>query len=452
MVRQVGTIDLIRESDAEHSSHRARRRVIQMIRNGRHTGQLGVHRDACESQPRANDLESSRIDASYRREPFLRIVAACHIAAPSRPSGPCLVARVTTRNHWGETRLSSQTRSAPAFRLATCSAAGCAPFPAMLVNDRVYALTAVNDYLRKESDAIEGSGGSMLDVLDHWAENLPRMQAAAAALANGRADALARLSAATDGVRFHAPIPQPRQIFCSGANYRRHVVQIIMAQATDSTRNMNAQERQAYGEHIMEERARNGTPFFFVKAQSTVTGPLDSIVLPRDVEQPDWELELAVVMGRRTHRVTRQKALEYVAGYTIANDITNRDRLYRKLGDMREMGMDWVASKCSATYLPLGPYLVPASEVADPQSLQITLKLNGEVKQDDNTSDMIFGVARLIEDLSHKVTLLPGDVICTGSPSGNGVHYGRFLRSGDVVESTITGLGTQRNPCIDELE
>jgi len=322
----------------------------------------------------------------------------------------------------------------------------------MLVNNQVYALIAVSEHLRKKSCSIEGSGGSMLDVLDHWSENLPRLQAAAAALANGQLDTLARSGAAPDTVRFHAPIPQPRQIFCSGANYRRHVVQIVMAQTTDSTRNLNASERQAYGEKIMEERARNGTPFFFVKAQSTVTGPLDPIVLPKNAEQPDWELELAVVMGRQAHRVSRQVALEYVAGYTIANDITNRDKLYRKPGDMRELGMDWVASKCSASYLPLGPYLVPATEVGDPQALQITLKLNGEVKQDDNTSDMIFGVARLIEDLSHQVTLQPGDVICTGSPSGNGVHYARFLRPGDVVESTITGLGSQRNPCMAEAE
>lgn len=348
--------------------------------------------------------------------------------------------------------MTSQARSTPPFQLATCSAAGCAPFPAMLVRDRVYALTAVSNYLGEGSDTIKGSGRSMLDVLDHWPENLPRLQEAATALANGPAEKLSRLATAPETVRFHAPIPQPRQIFCSGANYRRHVVQIIMAQATDATRNMSAQERQSYGEKLMEERARNGTPFFFLKAQSTVTGPLDPIILPKDVEQPDWELELAVVMGRRAHRVTRQQALEYVAGYTIANDITNRDKLTRKADDLRELGMDWVASKCSATYLPMGPYLAPASEVGDPQSLQITLKLNGEVKQNDNTSDMIFGVARLIEDLSHKVTLLPGDVICTGSPSGNGVHYGRFLRSGDIVESTITGLGTQRNRCVAETE
>ncbi len=322
----------------------------------------------------------------------------------------------------------------------------------MLVNNRVYALSAVNGHLREAGDAVAGGSGSMLDVLDHWSENLPRLQAAAVALASDQASTLERTSAAPDALKFHAPIPQPRQIFCSGANYRRHVVQIIMAQATDSTRNLSALERQAYGEKIMEERARNGTPFFFVKAQSAVTGPFDAIVLPKDVEQPDWELELAVVMGRQAHRVARNEALEYVAGYTIANDITNRDKLSRKPGDMRELGMDWVASKCSATYLPLGPYLVPASQLGDPQSLQITLKLNGEVKQDENTSDMIFGVARLIEDLSHRVTLLPGDIICTGSPSGNGVHYNRFLRAGDVIESSITGLGTQRNPCIAEVE
>jgi 2,4-diketo-3-deoxy-L-fuconate hydrolase len=376
-------------------------------------------------------------------------VAYCSAIA-SRPAVVFLW--LMTDTHWGNTRLTSQTRSTPTFYLATFSAAGCAPFPAMLVNDRVYALSAVSNYLRQRSDAIEGSDGSMLDVLDHWPDNLPKLKAAAAVLASDQPGMLARLSATSDTLQFHSPILNPRQIFCSGANYRRHVVQIIMAQATDATRNMNAQERQAYGEKVMDERARNGTPFFFVKAQSTVTGPLDPIILPKDVEQPDWELELAVVMGRRAHRVTRQEALDYVAGYTIANDLTNRDKLARKLGDMRELGMDWVASKCSATYLPLGPYLVPASQVDDPQSLQITLKLNGEVKQDDNTSDMIFGVARLIEDLSHKVTLLPGDVICTGSPSGNGVHYNRFLRPGDIVESSITGLGTQRNPCIAEVE
>jgi 2,4-diketo-3-deoxy-L-fuconate hydrolase len=114
--------------------------------------------------------------------------------------------------------------------------------------------------------------------------------------------------------------------------------------------------------------------------------------------------------------------------------------------------MDWVASKCAPTYLPMGPYLVPAAFVPDPQSLRITLELNGQTMQDESTADMIFGVARLIETLSTFCLLQPGDLICTGSPAGNGMHYGRFLRPGDIVSGTITGLGTQKNPCVAEAE
>jgi 2,4-diketo-3-deoxy-L-fuconate hydrolase len=336
------------------------------------------------------------------------------------------------------------------FRLATVSVAGYVPFPALVTSARAYALSAVSEFLRGTHGVIEGNS-SMLEMLALWHSNLPRIEAAATALAGGQGRELSRHGAPIESLAFHSPV-QPRQIFCSGANYKRHVVQIIIAQASEATKNMTPEERQTYGQKLMDERAAHGTPFFFVKAQSAVTGPFDPIILPRDALQPDWELELAVVIGLRAHRIKREDALDYVAGYTIANDITSRDRLYRKPGDMREMGMDWVACKCSPSYLPLGPYLVPASVVGDPQRLQITLKLNGETRQDESTEDMIFSVARLIEDLSSKVTLLPGDVICTGSPAGNGVHYKRFLQPGDVVEGSITGLGSQRNSCVAEAE
>ena len=168
---------------------------------------------------------------------------------------------------------------------------------------------------------------------------------------------------------------------------------------------------------MMDERARTGTPFFFCKAQSSVSGPCDPIVLPADVTQPDWELELGVVIGKPARRVARAVALEHVAGYVVVNDITSRDRVNRK--DMKEMGMDWVASKCAPSFLPMWPYLVTAAFVPDPQQLQITLKLNGQTMQDESTADMIFGVARLIETLSTFCLLQPGDLICTGSPAGN---------------------------------
>jgi 2,4-didehydro-3-deoxy-L-rhamnonate hydrolase len=114
------------------------------------------------------------------------------------------------------------------------------------------------------------------------------------------------------------------------------------------------------------------------------------------------------------------------------------------------MGMDWLASKSTPTYMPQGPFLVPAAFVDNPQDLLITLKLNGQVMQNESTSDMIFDVARLIEAISAHVQLLPGDLIATGSPAGNGIHHKRLLRPGDVMESTITGLGMQRNPCVAE--
>jgi 2,4-didehydro-3-deoxy-L-rhamnonate hydrolase len=116
------------------------------------------------------------------------------------------------------------------------------------------------------------------------------------------------------------------------------------------------------------------------------------------------------------------------------------------------MGMDWIASKGSPTFLPVGPFITPAEFVADPQSLRITLRLNGELMQDESTSDMIFSVARIIEFISQYVQLLPGDLILTGSPSGNGTHYNRFLRPGDVVEGEVTGLGKIRNACVHEPE
>jgi 2,4-didehydro-3-deoxy-L-rhamnonate hydrolase len=336
------------------------------------------------------------------------------------------------------------------FALGTFStAAGGERFGAVVVDERAVAIGTARRWLAEQGSELRGSGQSVLGVLEHWDHNFPLLQRVAGELRDGRGE---HLAAPVSSLTIHAPVDLPGQIYCSGANYKKHVVQIIIAQAMDETRNMNAEERRAFGQKKMDERAESGTPYFFLKARSAVTGPRDSIVIPADVAQADWELELGVVIGRRARRVKRENALDYVAGYTIVNDITSRERVNRKAGDVREMGMNWVASKSSPTYLPVGPYLVPAAFVPNPQSLQLTLKLNGKTMQDESTADMIFGVARLIEDVSTYVELQPGDLICTGSPAGNGMHYGRFLQPGDVVESTITHLGTQRNECVAEGE
>ncbi len=170
------------------------------------------------------------------------------------------------------------------------------------------------------------------------------------------------------------------------------------------------------------------------------------MVLPSTGTQHDWELELGVVIGTAARNVSRVDALNHVAGYTIVNDITTRDRVFRP--DMPGLGTDWLAGKNAPTFLPLGPWLVPAPFVADPMNLRITLTLNGDTMQDETTADMIFDISQLIEHVSTITPLNPGDLLLTGSPAGNGAHYGRYLQPGDIMASTITGLGAQRNGCV----
>ena len=310
------------------------------------------------------------------------------------------------------------------FALGTFSKSGGAPFPGVVLGEHVLAL--------RSYDSIQG-------LLDDWPRAFPALQDVVR-------DGTDRIPLET--LRVHAPIPKPGTVYCSGANYRKHVAELIVAHQSDErTRGMSLEEKRAWASSLMDRRAASGTPFIFVKPQSSVTGPFDRIAVPDVREKPDWELELAVVIGRRARRVSRENALEYVAGYTIANDITLREKVFRGKTDSPELGMDFVVSKGAPGFLPLGPYLVPAAFVPDPQKLRLTLKLNGQVMQDEDTADMIFTVARLIEYLSAGVELQPGDVICTGSPAGNGIHYGRFLQEGDELEASITGLGVQRNRC-----
>jgi 2,4-didehydro-3-deoxy-L-rhamnonate hydrolase len=323
------------------------------------------------------------------------------------------------------------------FALGTFSAAGGPAFPGLVVGEEVFALAEVDRRLRSHGRALRGAG-STLALFENWEHDLPLLRETANGLAGG-----APLASLT----VHAPVA-PRQVFCAGANYHKHVVDLVVdgTMARDPAADREAVRARA--EAMMKQRAETGMPFVFMGAPSAIIGPFDDFEAPYDVEQPDWELELAAVIGRPARRVPAAQALEHVAGYTIANDITSRELVNRP--DVPQMGMDWLASKCSPGFLPLGPFITPAVFVGDPQGLQITLKLNGQTMQDESTADMIFGVARIIEFVSRHVKLLPGDVVLTGSPSGNGTHYGRFIRDGDVLEGSIAGLGTQRNRCVAE--
>ncbi|MCR3750712.1 fumarylacetoacetate hydrolase family protein [Lentzea californiensis] len=313
------------------------------------------------------------------------------------------------------------------FALGTFSAAGGSPFPGLVVDDRVADL----------GQALQWRPASTLDVLERWTEALPSLR---------RLASEAREWLPLDGLSVHAPVA-PRQVFQSGANYRQHVIDLVVAHRPADSAESEEQAR-ARAAELMDRRAREDQPYVFIGLPSAITGPYDDVVLPSWCEQADWELELTAVIGIPAHRVSPEEALRHVAGYTIANDLTARDLVFRK--DMREIGTDWLRSKNAPGFTPLGPYVVPAEFVRDPSDLRLTLELNGDVMQDESTKDMIFDVARMVSYVSQTTVLLPGDLVLTGSPAGNGAHHGRLLRDGDVMESTITGLGVQRTRCVAE--
>ena len=225
-----------------------------------------------------------------------------------------------------------------------------------------------------------------------------------------------------------APIRWPRKVICAGVNYGRHI-------------------REMGG----EIPAEGWKPFFFLKPPTTtVIGPADAIIVHSpETARYDWEAELAVVIGVGGRDIALEDALAHVAGYCVANDVTARGHHKRQAVPADAFVYDWFASKSVDGSLPLGPGITPAFQVPDPQDLRLRLWVNGELQQDESTSDMICTVAELICAASEVVTLEPGDVIPSGTPSGVGAGRGLYLRHGDVVRTTIDGLGTLHNPVID---
>lgn len=315
------------------------------------------------------------------------------------------------------------------FALGTLSAADGPAFPALVSPEgQVVDLRA----------ALGEPALDLRGLLERWDELLPLLHTLAA---DGTA-----VRRPLDGFRVHAPV-EPRQVFQSGANYRQHVIDLHVAHR-DTSDGRTEEEARAEAAEIMDRRAAEDLPYVFIGLPSAVTGPYDDVVLPAWAGKPDWELELAAVISRPAYRVTAEEALDHVAGYTIANDLTDRATVFRR--DMPQIGTDWLRSKNAPGFTPLGPWIVPAASVGDTGDLRIVLALNGEAKQDESTSDMIFSVARLVSYISQTAHLLPGDLVLTGSPAGNGIHWGRLLRDGDVMDASITGLGAQRTRCVAE--
>ncbi|MEJ0037995.1 MAG: fumarylacetoacetate hydrolase family protein [Gammaproteobacteria bacterium] len=200
-----------------------------------------------------------------------------------------------------------------------------------------------------------------------------------------------------------------------------------------------------YHGHIREIGATPpAEPVLFMKSATSICGPNDSVRIPPGATAVDWEVELGVVIGSRATRVTVEAALAHVAGYCIVNDVSERDWQLKGTGQ-------WVKGKSADTFAPLGPWLVTADEVPDPQALNVQLKLNGEIQQAGTTQDMVFSVAQIVSYVSRFMTLVPGDVISTGTPAGVGMGKKppRFLKPGDVMDLSIDRLGAQRQHVVD---
>lgn len=218
------------------------------------------------------------------------------------------------------------------------------------------------------------------------------------------------------GCRLGSPVARPSKIICIGLNYKDHAAESKM--------------------EVPKE------PVVFFKATTAMTGPDDGLQIPRGSEKTDWEVELAVVIGRVALAVPEAQAMEYVAGYMLHNDYSER-------AWQLERGGQWVKGKSADTFAPFGPWLATPEEIPDPHRLRLWLTVNGEKKQDGNTANLIFGIPFLVSYLSGFMTLLPGDVISTGTPAGVGLGFDppQFLRAGDVVELGIDGLGVQKQLC-----
>ena len=232
-----------------------------------------------------------------------------------------------------------------------------------------------------------------------------------------------------DSVKLFAPIPRPPKVLALAGNYSEHIAEAgLTLGLSDSSR-------------------QTTVPRPFLMPPTVVIGPDEEIPWPAYSNQIDYEIELAVIIGKKAKCITPDEALDIVAGYTICNDISARSVTFAKARAKRPWDefYDWLNGKWADGFLPMGPYLLTADEIGDVQNLDMTLTVNGEVRQKANTSQMIFPVADVVSFLSHIMTLEPGDCISTGTPAGVAMATGKFLQPGDAIECTIEKLGTLKN-------
>ncbi len=317
------------------------------------------------------------------------------------------------------------------MKLATYASKGQQHVGAVVADDTIVIDLAAADkaLARREKRPAHPFFTDMLSLLNAGTKGLSAAKKAAAAATEKLGDAAkpdGKTSHALSRVRLKAPMPNPRKIFCLAGNYQDHI-------------------EEGGGKMAVQDKE---TPRVFMKPPtSTVISPGDSILIPPIARSIDWEGELAVVMGRKAKGVKTKDALKYVAGYTVMNDVSERDLLIKKRTENRPQDgwFDWLNGKWLDTFAPQGPWIVTRDDIPDPQVLDISTYINGERKQHNNTGQMLYKVAQVIEYISAIITLEPGDLISTGTISGVGSTTGTFLKPGDKVEIEISQIGVLRN-------
>jgi 2-keto-4-pentenoate hydratase/2-oxohepta-3-ene-1,7-dioic acid hydratase in catechol pathway len=303
---------------------------------------------------------------------------------------------------------------AAGYRLVTY-ASPQGPRAGLVVGERVHDAATLTG---------NAADASVLGLLEDWDAASARLKTAAAKANESDGIALADAKLLT-------PVRWPSAIYCAGANFTDHMLEMAKVQ------NIAPEP---------DPKSVGLKPWHFIKASRTLADPGKTVALPTYSKMVDWECELTAVIGRPARNVSVEKALTHVAGYTVGNDLSARDLTKRaQVPDSSPFKFDWLGQKNFDDACPVGPWIVPAEDIADPQNVAMKLWVNDVIKQDSHTSKMIFSLAEQIAHISSRLTLHPGDLIMTGTPAGVGLARKEFLKSGDVVKVWVEGVGTLVN-------
>jgi 2-keto-4-pentenoate hydratase/2-oxohepta-3-ene-1,7-dioic acid hydratase in catechol pathway len=313
-----------------------------------------------------------------------------------------------------------------AFKLGTFAKAGSKSFAALVLGDDIVPLSSAR------AGALDAM--SIDSLLQDWNASFARLQEIVVRLEK---EGLPPDAARLENLRALPPVARPGKMFYAAQNFQEHVDEMLRAGVTPAS-----------GPRFTGEKSTT-KPYLFLKAPSTLCGAFDDIAIPRDLAKIDWEAEITLAIGKRGKRIVAERALDYVAGFMTTNDVSARDLQIR--ADRPGLRSDWLSGKSHDNFAPMGPYLVPRAFVPDAMNLFIRLTVNGEVKQNGNTSQFIFTPEEQIEYASNILTLEPGDIFSCGTCGGVGQGTNTFLKVGDVMETEIEGLGKMRNRFIADV-